>query len=119
MINKAILLGNLGNDPEFKTYGENGVLKFRMATSRSYKNKEGEWQEETTWHTCEMWRKSPPKGLVKGCKVYVEGEINHREYEGKCDTTIKLQTLRNLTPQETTQPTQQNRIVEEEDDLPF
>ena len=119
MINKAILLGNLGKDPDVSQHGENYLIKFPLATSESWKDKNGEWQEETTWHNCEMWRKFPPKSLKKGSKVYCEGKFSVRKHEDKYFHSVKLQTLRNLTPQEPTQPTQQNKVVEDDDVLPF
>lgn len=123
MINKVILVGNLGKDPEISEHGEHKLIKFPLATSKSWKDKNGEWVEETTWHNCEQWRKNTPKGLIKGTKVYCEGEISNREYEGKWYTSIKLSVLRNLSPKTTTQPSPPTSPppskIMEDDDLPF
>jgi single-strand DNA-binding protein len=84
-MNKVILIGNLGNDPEVRTL-ENGtkVASFSIATSERWKNKQGEKQEETDWHNCVVW--SPKAEVVesylkKGSKVMIEGKIKTRQYE--------------------------------------
>lgn len=84
MINRVILVGSLGKDPEIRTL-ENGtkVASFSLATSESYKDKNDAWQSLTTWHNIVAWRALADKAekLVKGATVYVEGKISHREYE--------------------------------------
>lgn len=84
MINKVILLGNLGKDPE-KIETSSGVqlAKFSIATSKSYKKGE-EWQKETAWHTITCWRDRATFAidkLRKGDLVYIEGEIKTRDWE--------------------------------------
>lgn len=86
-INKVILLGNLGKDPEIRSL-ENGasVAKFPLATSESYKNRNGERVETTEWHNVVMWRglaEIAEKFLKKGSKVYIEGKIRTRSYDDK------------------------------------
>lgn len=83
MINKAILLGNLGNAPEVKQL-QNGttVATMSVATSRSYKNASGEWQQVTSWHKITVWREAAERcrTFLKGETVYIEGEISYRKY---------------------------------------
>ncbi len=84
-VNKVILVGNLGKDPEV-SYLPSGqsLTKFTMATSRSYKDKSGELKEETEWHNIVAWGKtgeSVAQYLSKGRQVYVEGRIQSRTWE--------------------------------------
>jgi single-strand DNA-binding protein len=83
-INKVILVGNLGKDPEVFTY-ENGTKRavFSLATTESYKDKEGNWQEQTEWHNIVLWRYLAEKNLIKGDKIYLEGKIRSRSWEGE------------------------------------
>jgi single-strand DNA-binding protein len=86
-INKVILVGNLGRDPEL-SYLPSGqsVAKFSLATSRSYKDKTGEMKEETEWHNIVAWGKLGEicaQYLTKGRQAYVEGRIQSRTWEGK------------------------------------
>ncbi len=86
-INKVILLGNLGKDPEIRSL-ENGasVAKFPLATSETYKNRNGERVETTEWHNVVMWRglaEIAEKYLKKGSRVYIEGKIRTRSYDDK------------------------------------
>lgn len=84
-VNKVILVGNLGRDPEVLTF-ENGVKKasFSMATTESYKDKEGNKIEQTEWHNIVLWRglaEIAEKYLRKGNPIYLEGKIKTRSYE--------------------------------------
>ncbi len=86
-VNKVILLGNLGKDAEL-TYLSSGtpVSKFTLATNRNFKDKNGEWQEETEWHNIVLWGPSAERisqYLTKGTKIYLEGRIKSRTWEGK------------------------------------
>lgn len=83
-INKVILVGNLGKDPEVMTY-ENGVKRaaFTMATTESYRDKDGNWQEQTEWHNIVLWRFLAEKNLIKGDKIYLEGKIRSRSWDGE------------------------------------
>ncbi len=83
-VNKVILIGNVGKEPEVR-YLEGGVAvaKFPLATSESYKNKEGQKIEQTEWHNVVMWRglaEVAEKWVHKGTKVYIEGKIRTRSY---------------------------------------
>ena len=87
MVNKVILIGNVGNDPEVKYIKEDvPVAKFSLATSESYKNKDGERVTNTEWHNIVVWRglaKVVEKYVKKGSKLYIEGKLTHRKYEDK------------------------------------
>ncbi len=87
MVNKVILIGNVGNDPEVKYIKEDvPVAKFSLATSESYKNRDGEKVTNTEWHNIVAWRglaKVVEKYVKKGSKLFIEGKITHRKYEDK------------------------------------
>lgn len=85
MINRVILVGNLGADPEIRTL-ENGamVAKIRLATNENYRDKSGEWQTITEWHDVIMWRNLAERAqssLKKGAQIYVEGKLTHRLWD--------------------------------------
>jgi len=86
-LNRAILVGNLGVDPELKfTQGGQAVLRIRLATSESFLNRTGERQERTDWHTVVVWGKRAEalnKILSKGRTIWVEGRIQTRSWEDK------------------------------------
>lgn len=87
MINKVILVGNLGKDPEVRVL-ESGakVAKFTMATNENYRDKNNEWQTVTEWHNVILWRylaESAERQLKKGSLVYIEGKLTHRKYQDK------------------------------------
>ena len=86
-VNKVILIGNLGKDPEVR-YLDSGVAvaNFSLATTENYKNKEGERISQTEWHNIVLWRglaEVAEKWLKKGSPVYIEGKIRHRKWEDK------------------------------------
>jgi single-strand DNA-binding protein len=86
-VNKVILVGNLGKDPEI-TRLESGVKKavFSLATTEVYRNKEGEKISHTEWHNIVLWRglaEVAENYLKKGNTVFVEGRIRRREYDDK------------------------------------
>lgn len=85
MINKVMLIGNLGKDPEIKHFDNGGaVAKFSVATNENYKDKAGEWQTNTEWHDVIVWNRSAEraeKQLKKGMMVYVEGKLTHRKWQ--------------------------------------
>lgn len=86
-VNKAILVGNLGRDPELRhTPNGQAVVNFTLATSESWTDKSGERQERTEWHRIVVWGKLAElcnQYLSKGRTVYVEGRIQTREWEDK------------------------------------
>lgn len=87
MVNKAILVGNVGGDPEVRTTASGAkVANFSLATSRKWKNKNGEQQESTQWHKIVLWSALADlaeKYVKKGSQLYLEGEIEYRTYEDK------------------------------------
>ena len=86
-VNKVILIGNLGRDPELKhTPSGDPVCNFSIATSESWTDKGGTRQERAEWHNIVVWRKLAEicqRYLTKGSKVYIEGRIQSREYDAK------------------------------------
>ena len=86
-VNKAILVGNLGKDPEIRFTGTGrAVCKFPLATTTSWNDNEGTRQERTEWHNVIVWGKQGEncgKFLSKGRQVFVEGEIRTRNYDDK------------------------------------
>lgn len=85
MVNKTILVGRLGRDPETRyTGGGVAVANFSMATDETYKDKNGERHKRTEWHKIIVWGKSAEiaqKYLKKGALVFVDGRIQSREWE--------------------------------------
>lgn len=91
MVNKVILVGNLGQDPEVRRL-ENGavVAKFSLATNEVYKDKNGERQKVTEWHNVVVWRglaEIAEKYLKKGKQIYLEGKLTHRKWQDKDGNT--------------------------------
>lgn len=87
MLNKIMLIGNLGRDPEMN-YTQNGtaLTKFSLAVSRSYKTSSGEKRDETEWFNIVAWDKLAEtcnQYLHKGVKVYIEGRLTQRKYTDK------------------------------------
>ncbi len=86
-INKVILIGNLGKDPELRyTASGTAVASFSLATSERFKNRNGEQQERTEWHNIVAWANLAEicgKYLAKGRQVYIEGRIQTRSYDDR------------------------------------
>jgi len=109
MINKVILIGNLGSDPEIRNL-ENGskVAKFSIATNENYQDKSGEWQKITEWHNIVAWRALADRAenyLKKGSMVYLEGKLTTRKWQDqngndKYTTEIVARLLRSLEKRE-------------------
>ena len=104
-MNKSILIGNLGKDPELKmTTSDHPVARFSLATTETWKNPRGEKQSKTEWHNIVVWGKLAEiaeKYLRKGKQVMIEGRIQYREYtdqagvkktacEIRCDNFVML-----------------------------
>ncbi len=87
MINKVILVGNIGKDPEVNYIKPDvAVAKFSLATDESFKRKDGEWEKRSTWHKIVAWRYTAQyveNNIRKGQLVFVEGKIQTRKYEDK------------------------------------
>ncbi len=143
-VNKVILIGNLGKDPEVR-HLENGstVANFSIATSESFTDKNtGERREITDWHNIVVWRglaKVVDQYLKKGMKVYIEGKLKTRSWQDENNNTryttevvadnMTMLSAKNAAPQQNTNypPTTENKPIkpvteikaEPEDDLPF
>ena len=86
-VNKAIILGNAGQDPEIR-YTKNGtaVCNFSIATNKSWKSQDGQKQEKTSWHRVTAWGKVAEiagQYVKKGSQVYVEGELDYGSFTNK------------------------------------
>lgn len=104
-INKVILIGNLGRDPELKyTPGQNAVCNFTLATNEQWTDKSGAKQERTEWHRIVVWGKQAEicgQYLKKGRQVYIEGSLTTREWNDKdgnkrTTTEVKAQRVQML-----------------------
>jgi single-strand DNA-binding protein len=94
-MNKAMIIGNLGNDPEIRyTQNETPVATFSVATTERWKDSEGDKQERTEWHRVVAWRGLAEvcgEHLKKGSKVYIEGKLQTRKWEDN-DGNIRYTT---------------------------
>lgn len=106
-VNRVILVGRLGRDPETRyTSGGQAVCNFTMATDESFKDKSGERQKRTEWHRIVVWRKLAEicqQYLKKGSLVFIEGRIQSRQWDdrdGNKRTTVEIvaDTMRMLGP---------------------
>lgn len=102
-VNKVILIGNLGSDPEVRHLSNGSVVaNFNIATSESYTNKNGERVTQTEWHRIELWEglaKVSEQYLKKGQTVYIEGKLkteNWQDSDGNNRTTTRIRGL-NMT----------------------
>ena len=86
-VNKVILIGNLGKDPEVKyTPQGTAVARLTVATNERFKDKSGEWQDRTEWHNVVLWQRLAEiagEYLKKGGKVYIEGRLQTRSWDDK------------------------------------
>ena len=100
-LNKVMLIGNVGNDPEIRTIPNgNKVAQFNLATSRTWNGQGGERQEKTEWHRCVLWNARGTgladvveKYVKKGDRLYVEGSIEYRQWsdrEGQTRYTTEI-----------------------------
>ena len=129
-VNKVILVGNLGKDPEVK-YLDSGiaVANFSLATTENYKNKEGERVSQTEWHNIVLWRglaEVAEKYLKKGSSIYIEGRIRTRKWEdddGKTRYNTEIlgdnMTMLGGKPQPENKNEDLTSSENDEDDLPF
>lgn len=88
MVNKVFLIGRLGKDPVVKHFqNDTAIAEFSLATTESYKDREGNWKEITDWHNIKLPNKfmaeRAEKNLKKGSMIYVEGKIRTRSYDDK------------------------------------
>ena len=136
-VNKVILIGNLGADPELR-YTPDGtpVCNFRMATTEGWSTREGEQREHTEWHTVVTWRRLAEicgEYLAKGRTVYVEGRLRTRSWEDQNGVTqyrteidardVQMLGSRDAAraeePREQPADQQEEPASQDEDDLPF
>ncbi len=135
-LNKVMLIGNLGRDAETRFTTNNlSVTNFSIATTRSFKDKDGNWQNETTWHNLTGFNLSDyyKDNLKKGKKFYIEGRISKRDYNDKdgnkrTSTDVIVEKLIPLegrsgesagTAEATESYSSEPPQVENNDDLPF
>ena len=139
-VNKVILIGRLGRDPEIRyTPSGQALAKFSLATDENRKDQDGNWQTETTWHNIVLWAKNAERAgenLKKGHLIFLEGRISNRSWDdpetgqkkymteivgdrfrmlGARGDNVQSQGSENTSQ---TQPTQSQQ-VQEDDDLPF
>ena len=131
MINKVNLLGYVGQDPEIKSIGGTKVAQMTLATSKTFKDKNGEKKKDTQWHNLVAWGNTVDiieKFIKKGSLVQVFGEINYRSYEDKNGikrnvTDIRVNELVLMPSGENHNkaplPPVPDDITQEKDDLPF
>lgn len=116
MINKVILLGNLGKDAETREFGDHKVTSFTLATTQNWKDGEN-WKSRTEWHNVEQFNMKGIERYKKGTKVYLEGSIRYENYEKdgvkKYVTKIKPIVIKVLDKQEK----QESSVSQEE--IPF
>ena len=97
MINKVILVGNVGSDIEFKQITESQcVTNFSLATHNNYKKKDGGSDTKTEWHNITAWRSNALFArdyIKKGMLIYVEGEINNSFYTNADNLVVKTYTI--------------------------
>ena len=96
-VNKVILVGRLGKDPEIKyPQADVALAKFSLATNEVYRNKTGGWTENTEWHNIVCWRntaKYAENNLRKGLMIYIEGKIQTRKWtdqDGKTNSITEI-----------------------------
>lgn len=135
-LNKCMLIGHIGNEPEIRTLNNNEkVASFRLATTERYKDRNGEVKENTEWHQVTAWGKLADiveKFVKKGSPLYVEGKIITRKWTDKegndrFTTEIRAEGIQILGKRETTATRQEEspalKALKEEDnpeqDLPF
>jgi len=96
MVNKVILIGNLGRDPEVRsTPSGQPVASFTLATSRKWRDKNGQRQEQTEWHSIVVWGKQAEiagQYLTKGKQVYIEGRLQTRSWDDRNTGEKKYKT---------------------------
>lgn len=139
-LNKVMLIGNIGKDPEIRLGQQTGRKKvaFSLATSRRYRDANGEQKEDTQWHNVVGWGKVADifeqLGIKKGTSLYVEGTLTNRSWtdqngQKRYVTEVYIDTFQVLTPrnaqaQQQAQPAQYGSMgpsgdIEDPDDLPF
>lgn len=122
-VNKVILVGNVGKDPEVKsTPSGTALAKFTVATNERYKDKNDEWQDKTEWHNVLAWAKLAEiigEYVKKGSQIYVEGKLQTSSWQDKTDGSTKYRT--EIVANEIVLLGKQNNKTSEstEPDIPF
>ena len=131
MINKVIILGRVGSDPEVKVSArEEKFAGMSVATSEKYKNKQGEWQEKTQWHRIVCWDPNDAatieKFVRKGTTVYLEGQVETRSYDQQGETKYvteivlpKFKGVLKMIGGSSGQATKTSASSETKEDIPF
>jgi single-strand DNA-binding protein len=125
-VNKVILIGNVGKDPDIR-YLDSGVAiaRFPLATSETYKNREGEKITTTEWHNIVLWRalaEVAEKFVKKGSQLFIEGRIRTRSYDDKDGnkkyvTEIVADTMQMLGKKQDSEPHDPNSVSNHENDI--
>ena len=128
-MNRVILMGNVGCEPEYKQIGDKEVTKFTLASSESYKNAKGERVTNTTWHNVTCWgglAKFASQYVTKGTKYLIEGIIDNGSYEKdevKHYTTqivaSGIEFCEGRKEGTQSQPKEPDKYTEQNEDLPF
>ncbi len=127
-VNKVILVGHLGGDPESRfTPGGTAVATFSIATNESRKNSDGNWEDHTEWHRCVLFGKQAEfagEYVKKGQMVYVEGRLQTRSWEDKegmkrYSTEVVGNAFTTLGRRNTDSGDSQSSPSPNDDDLPF
>ena len=122
-LNKAMLIGNIGKDPTVTSPNGKKCVRFSLATSKKYRDNNGEQKELTEWHNIAIWGKSAETfeklNVGKGVKLYVEGEIANRSWtdnngQKRYMTEINASTFQVLTPRNTWPQGQQGSVFGQE-----
>lgn len=102
-LNKIMLIGNVGNDPEVKTFEKGYLVKMSVATSEKWKDKDGTERVVTEWHSVDCWNSAYARDYVKkGNQVFIEGKMTYHKYKDKAgndriQAIIKMQQIGLLT----------------------
>jgi single-strand DNA-binding protein len=130
-LNKAMLIGRLGSDPEMRNTGSASVVNISLATTETYKDAQGNKQEKTEWHNLVFWERNAEiveKYCKKGSQLFVEGSLQTREWNDKdgnkrYTTEIRVRNFQMLdsknSEQSTSSPNTNQQNLPLEDDIPF
>lgn len=127
-VNKVILIGNLGRDPEVRyTTNGNAIANLNLATKNRFKDKSGEWIEQTEWHRVVFFGRTAEvcgKYLAKGSSVYIEGRLQTRKWEDqngntRYTTEIIGQNMQMLGSAKRKQEPEQESTRTSDEDVPF
>ena len=125
-LNNVQLIGNVGNDPDIRVYNDTKFATFKVATTKRFRDRNGEQREQTQWHTCSASgniAEVVEKYIRKGASVFVSGELTYRQWQDKdgndrYSTEVKLYTVQMLDKRPKGAP---EVVIDEKEpgDLPF